>query len=230
MTLAKIPLVYAKIAAVQAALAKTGISKSRRNQQQGYNFRGIDEVYDALAPLLAEHGLCILPRMISRAVVERQSQKGGALFNVTVEAEFDFVAAEDGSIHVVRTFGEAMDSADKATNKAMSASYKYAALMAFAIPTEGDNDADAVTHEVATGPSEMPDAEWAKLANLIKATNSQPGDMTKFYGVDNLRHLNIDQYAEAVGHLNTKLAKMAKEETGRKAANLAEELDDAIQY
>jgi hypothetical protein len=41
-----------------------------------------------------------------------------------------------------------MDSGDKATNKAMSAAYKYAAMQAFCIPTEGDNDADAQTHEV----------------------------------------------------------------------------------
>jgi hypothetical protein len=139
--------VYQAINAVQAELSKDGITKSRRNQQQGYNFRGIDDVYNALSPLLAKHGLCILPRVLSRECQERTTQKGGVLFYVTVEAEFDFVCAEDGSSHVVRTFGEAMDSADKATNKAMSAAYKYAAFQAFAIPTESDNDADAHTHE-----------------------------------------------------------------------------------
>jgi hypothetical protein len=143
------PMVYAAIAAVTAAMSKDGIGKDRRNQQQGYNFRGIDEVYNALSPMLAAHKLCILPRMISREQTERQSAKGGALFYTTVEAEFDFVSAEDGSIHVVRTFGEAMDSADKSTNKAMSAAYKYAAMQTFCIPTEGDNDADATTHDVA---------------------------------------------------------------------------------
>lgn len=143
------PKVYKAINAVQGELAKTGIAKDRKNQQgNGYMFRGIDDVYNALSPLLAKHGLCIMPRILKREIVERQSQKGGALFYVTVEAEFDFVAAEDGSVHVVRTFGEAMDSGDKATNKAMSAAYKYAAFQAFAIPTEGDNDADAQTHEV----------------------------------------------------------------------------------
>jgi hypothetical protein len=80
-------------------------------------------------------------------VVERQTQKGGTLFYVTVEAEFDFVSAKDGSKVTVRTYGEAMDSADKATNKAMSAAYKYAAFQTFCIPTEGDNDADATSHE-----------------------------------------------------------------------------------
>jgi hypothetical protein len=64
------------------------------------------------------------------------------------------VAAEDGSRHTVITYGEAMDSGDKATNKAMSAAYKYACMQAFSIPTEGDNDADAQTHEVqAAGPN-----------------------------------------------------------------------------
>ena len=145
--------VYKAINAIQAELAKVGISKDRKNQQgSGYMFRGIDDVYNAISPLMAKHGLCILPRMLSRQCEERQSKNGGALFYVTVEAEFDFVAAEDGSKHTCRTFGEAMDSGDKATNKAMSAAYKYAAFQAFAIPTEGDNDADAVTHAVTPKP------------------------------------------------------------------------------
>lgn len=140
--------VYKAIAAVQAQMAKEGISKGRKNVQQGYSFRGIDDLYNALAPVLSANGLVILPRMLARESVERATAKGGVLFYVTVEAEFDFVAAEDASKHTVKTFGEAMDSADKATNKAMSAAYKYAAMQAFCIPTEGDNDADSTTHEV----------------------------------------------------------------------------------
>lgn len=142
--------VYQAIAAVQAELAKTGIAKSRKNKQgEGYMFRGIDDVYAALAPLLAAHKLCVIPRVMQRDIAERQSMKGNPLFYVTVHAEFDFVSAEDGSKHTAATFGEAMDSGDKATNKAMSAAYKYAAFMTFAIPTEGDNDADATTPDVA---------------------------------------------------------------------------------
>ena len=142
--------VYKAINAVQAELAKSGITKDRTNTQgSGYKFRGIDDVYNTIAPMLSKHGLCILPRVLSRQCEERQSKSGGALFYVTVEVEFDFVAAEDGSKHTVKTFGEAMDSGDKATNKAMSAAYKYAAFQAFSIPTEGDNDADGITHDVA---------------------------------------------------------------------------------
>jgi hypothetical protein len=48
------PKVYEAIAKVQAELARTGISKDRTNSQPGanYKFRGIDDVYNVLAPLL----------------------------------------------------------------------------------------------------------------------------------------------------------------------------------
>jgi len=142
--------VYQAINAVQAELCKIGIAKSSTNTQgAGYKFRGIDAVYNVLSSIMAQNSLVIVPRMLRRTCEERTSKSGGALFYVTVEAEFDLVSAEDGSKHTARTFGEAMDSGDKATNKAMSAAYKYMAFQTFAIPTEGDNDADAHTHEVA---------------------------------------------------------------------------------
>jgi hypothetical protein len=145
--------VYVAIAAVTADIGKEGIGKDRSNVEQRYKFRGIDDVYNALSPIIARHNLCILPRVLNREVTERRTKSGTPLFSVTVEVEFDFVSAEDGSKHTVKTYGEAMDTADKATNKAMSAAYKYAAMQAFCIPTEGDNDADSTTHELA--PSEV---------------------------------------------------------------------------
>jgi hypothetical protein len=158
--------VYKAINAVQAELATIGIVKDKRNSQgAGYNFRGIDDVYNAIAPLLAKHGLCILPRVLTRECVERQSKNGGALFYITVEAEFDFVSSEDGTKHTVKTFGEAMDSGDKATNKAMSAAYKYACFQAFSIPTESREDADYQTHEVKPT---LTNARFAQAVERIK--------------------------------------------------------------
>ncbi len=140
--------VYKAICAIQTELAKTGISKSRSNQQQGFKYRGIDDVYNELSALLAENQLCILPRITNKEVTERVNSKGTALFYSTVTAEFDLVSAKDGSKHTVCSYGEAMDSGDKSIGKAMSYAYKAMAFMLFAIPTEGDNDPDAKTHEV----------------------------------------------------------------------------------
>jgi len=135
--------VYEKIAIVQRELATEGIAKNKTNQQgTGYKFRGIDDIYNAASLLMAGVGLCMMPRILSRTVTERASKSGGTMFVVVVEAEYDFVAVEDGSKHTIKTFGEAMDSGDKATNKAMSAAHKYAFIQAFSIPVEGDNDTE----------------------------------------------------------------------------------------
>lgn len=140
--------VYNAISKVQGELAKYGISKDQTNKMQGFKYRGIDDVYNSLAPILSENKLCILPRMVSKECVERQSIKGGALQYTTITVEFDIVSAVDGSKHTVSSYGEAMDSGDKSIGKAMSYAYKAMAFMTFSIPTEGDNDPDAQSHEV----------------------------------------------------------------------------------
>jgi hypothetical protein len=190
--------IYARIAAVSAEIAKEGISKSRSNAQQGYKFRGIDDVFNALAPVLSKHQLVIIPRILSRECTERQTQKGGVLFSVVVEAEFDFVSALDGSKHTARTYGEAMDSADKATNKAMSAAYKYAAFQTFCIPTEGDNDADATTPEaIKPAPVRITDDQRTVLQDIVTEKGWKTPDVVgllKQHGFNRSTEITLDKF------------------------------------
>lgn len=141
--------VYKAIHGVLTDLSKIGIGKDKKNQQQGFQYRGVDDVMNVVSSLLAKHGLLILPRVTKRECIERQSAKGNALFYTILEVEYDFVAAVDGTKHVVGPFvGEAMDSGDKSSNKAMSIAYKYACFEAFCIPVEAENDPDATVHDV----------------------------------------------------------------------------------
>lgn len=117
------------------------IGKDRKNQQQGYSFRGIDDVYNALQPALVKHGVFIVPRVLKHTREERQTKSGGALIYCIIEVEHEFYAGDGSSIKAL-TIGEAMDSGDKASNKAMSAAMKYACLEVFAVPTQGDNDTE----------------------------------------------------------------------------------------
>ncbi len=214
--------VYQCIAAVAAEIAHEGISKNRKNQQQGYNFRGIDDVYNALAPVIAKHGLVILPRCLERQVTERPNKSGGVIFSVTVDAEFDFVSSHDGSKHTVKTYGEAMDSADKATNKAMSAAYKYAAFQTFCIPTEGDNDADATTHQVGSGdakaaarapakagPELLTKDEIANITALAQEVGADIKPILTFYKVGSLAFIPRARYEQIVRSLEKKRTEAA---------------------
>lgn len=145
--------VYKAISAVMAEMSKTGIGKDRRNQQQNFAYRGVDDIMNALASVLVEKGLLVFPRVTKYSCTERLSGAGKPLFYTVLEVEYDFVGVEDGSTHTAGPFiGEAMDSGDKSANKAMSVAYKYACIQTFCIPTEGDNDPDSTAHDVQPKP------------------------------------------------------------------------------
>ncbi len=170
--------VFEAINAIQAELAKKGIAKDRQagTGNYGYKFRGIDDVYNSLSPLLAKHGLIVMPRYSDRIVTEKAG-KNGILFYVSIKGEFDFISSKDGSKITAITYGEAMDSGDKATNKAMSIAYKYACFQVFAIPTEGDNDPDAHIHQNVQNVQPVLDDE--RFKNACDAVQSGKFDKVK---------------------------------------------------
>lgn len=143
--------VHKAIVEVTKSLSTVGIGKDSRNQEQKFNYRGIDDVLNALSPLYAKNHLLITPNVLERTVIEGKTKSGGTLWKITVKVEYRVWSAEDGSSLVCTTYGEAMDSADKATNKAMSAAYKYLAIQLFAIPVEGTPDADSEHLEMRAG-------------------------------------------------------------------------------
>jgi hypothetical protein len=147
------PEVYRAINAVTAAFSADGIAKSRTNPIELYQYRSIDDVLNRLAPLVAEHRLCILPRVLERITTDRPSPTAPMRVNVLMRVAFDLVSAEDASVHTVEAFGEALDEGDKGTAKAMSAAYKSAMLQAFCIPVTGTADADSKSCKLATRPA-----------------------------------------------------------------------------
>lgn len=153
------PRVYAAIASVTAQLARDGIPKSRRNDTDNYAFRSIDDVLNRLAPILARHRLCILPRVLERTCEERQGENDTMLMSVCLRIAFDIVSARDGSMHTIEGFGEALDTGDKATAKAMSAAYKHLVLQAFCIPVRGVEDPDATSLRLSSGNDQQDPAQ-----------------------------------------------------------------------
>lgn len=129
--------------AVCAMLAETeAIGKNRKNVQQGYVFRGIDDVYNTVHRLLAKHKVFSVSRIIGMDREERTTPKGAVLIYTRLQMEYTFFA-DDGSSITTQVVGEGMDSGDKSSNKAMSIAYKYALFQLLCIPTEAiDPDAE----------------------------------------------------------------------------------------
>ena len=118
------------------------ISKEKRNQQQGFLYRGIDDVMNAFHPLLSKYKVFCVPEVISREREERTTNRGGTLIYSILTIRYTFYAEDGTSISAV-VVGEGMDSADKASNKAMAVGMKYAMFQVFCIPTEDMTDPDA---------------------------------------------------------------------------------------
>ena len=142
------PLIYKKIIEVMADI--NAIGKDRRNQQQGFQFRGIDDVMNELHGSLSKCGVFVLPNVLEETRTTGKTARGGDMFYTRLKINFGFYA-EDGSHVDAVVIGEAMDTGDKASNKALSIGLKYAMLQVFCIPTEDEKDPDAVSPQPAAG-------------------------------------------------------------------------------
>lgn len=129
------------------AMADIGaVSKGQTNQQQHFRYRGIDDAMNALYPVLAKHGLFITPEVLEQRREERTTKNGGNLIYSILKVKYTMYARDGSSVSAI-VIGEGMDSADKSSNKAISAAMKYAIFQMFCIPTEDmrDNDPDKET-------------------------------------------------------------------------------------
>lgn len=138
--------IYGLMAIVMQELEAIG--KDKKNEAQGFKYRGIDDIYNALHPILARNQIFMTAEVVSKTREERTNAKGTVLAFTCLRMRYRFFAP-DGSHVVTEAEGEGMDSGDKSSNKAMAVAHKYALLQAFCIPTQDLDDPDAHVHEVA---------------------------------------------------------------------------------
>lgn len=148
------------------------IGKDMTNQAQGFKFRGIDQVYNALNDIFQTHGVFICPEVTDHQYVEKTTKSGSLSMHHFLRVKYHFTA-EDGSAVMMETIGEAADTGDKGLNKCMSIALKYALFECFLIPTQEDKDPDAHTTEFSrrAKKGEYPlDAEQKRILEEKKAT------------------------------------------------------------
>ena len=129
------------------------VAKADKNQSQGFRFRGIDAVVNAVSPALRKHGVIVYPTVIETAYdTVSIGSKGTQMGHCRGTICYTFVA-QDGSHVTATVVAESMDSGDKATAKMMSVAYRTALLQTLCLPTD-DIDPDAETYERSAQPTE----------------------------------------------------------------------------
>lgn len=127
------------------------VGKDSKNTTQGFMFRGIDAVMNAINPALIKNKVFVVPTILNQEREERQNSKGTTLIYSICTVKYTFFAEDGTSVDAI-VIGEGMDTGDKATNKAMSIAFKYACFQVFCIPTEEMKDPDEECHEVKMKP------------------------------------------------------------------------------
>lgn len=204
----QIPMIFS---AINKVMSEVGfIGKDSKNQSQGFKYRGIDAVMNALNPALIRNGVFAVPTVLEQTREERVNGKGTTLIYSMLKVRYRFYA-EDGSFVEATVIGEGMDSGDKASNKAMSIAFKYACFQVFCIPTEElMDDPDKECHEVAP----KVDEETVKVIKEVRVQmKALKWDETKVFSGRTLEQLNKTELAQAIGTIQAKYTEMINKES-----------------
>lgn len=138
-----VPHILEAMNAMQKEVSEQGLSKdssaTNNSGKEIYKYRGIDDVYNLISPLLARHGITLGVNCISKETTSAVV-KGSIMYSTTVKVEYSFISKADGSKHTVTMFGDANDYGDKSSAKALSMAFKYACFQVLCIPVCDDPD------------------------------------------------------------------------------------------
>lgn len=189
--MSEIPMIYSSLTAAAASINAVG--KNAQNTQQGWKFRSIDDVYNALNPALIAAGLTIIPEVQEKDIT---TDANGKATTARLVMRYT-VYAQDGSSVICSTIGEGKDYGDKACSKAMAIAYKYMAFQLFCIPTEEmrrDDPDFYVPDEQEKVKAEKPKAN---LAQRAEAASNVVVSKTEKVGID--RKAELDKLAKEIG-------------------------------
>ena len=135
---------YQKLLKITEEVGK--IEKTGKNSMQGYSFIEQAQVVAELRPQLAKWGVFIIPETVSRSIERFENKKGTITVHANVVSRYTVVNADKPDERFVSEWdgGEALDTSDKATNKATTASHKYYLMKLFNISDKDDADAETI--------------------------------------------------------------------------------------
>ena len=209
----KLPIAQALSEVMKAVGA---IAKKDKNTAQGFNFRGIDSVVNAVSPALQKFGVVVVP---SVEEYDYQTVEIGrnrtAMGHVRVKVTYTFIGVNGDAIKAT-VVGEAMDSGDKATAKAMSVAFRTALLQSLSLPTD-EVDPDAHSYERSSAEDVL-----APEAVIVKINQSTTIESLSEVG----QYITANKDAYPVGLLDQFRAKFKEQQSKLTPTKLEEEIED----
>jgi len=173
---------------VEARRMIGAIGKNARNSEQNYNYRGVDDVVNAAAPVFNRLGILgPMPIASSAGYRDVRTSRDKPAREVTVQVTYRFTGLPLGDHLDIVVPGESMDMGDKGTPKAMSVALRIALLQALLIPTEDLHpDPDSQSYErgdTASGAADRQSRESSR-DELLETVTTLATELRETLGVN----------------------------------------------
>jgi len=129
---------WARVMADVQTIAKRDKREAGDGAGKGYLFRGVDTVINAVGPALRRHGVLVLPEeIVTIEYRETRTSKGTVMQECIVRVRWSVIGPSgDRLAGTIESAGQANDTGDKATAKAMSVAQRVLFLTSLHVPTD----------------------------------------------------------------------------------------------
>lgn len=197
--------IYEKLLNITNEIATVNKNLVVGEGKTSYKAVGEADVLKAVKELEFKHKVYSYP--YSRQIIESDILETEKTFNgniqkstrqfMRIETIYRFVNIEKPEEYIdIRTYGDGLDSGDKAPGKAMTYSDKYALLKAYKMITGDDPDQNISEEE--NWNTKVTDTEARVIYGLIKDQNRDLNKFLEYFKIKNTNELTKAQYVEAL--------------------------------
>lgn len=172
---------------------------------------GEKDILDTVKPLEEKYGIYSFP---FQREFEKMEYKDRIAVRCKVVYRFINVDNPTEMIDII-SYGDGIDTQDKAPGKAMTYADKYALMKAYKISTGEDPDQEA-SPEVMISEKQL-----AYLASLLEKSETLKTHIMKHFNVDDIANLTGEQAKVAIDKAKETIAKAMAKEEAKKAAEAA---------
>lgn len=175
----------------------------------GYRAVTHDQVTAIVRPHLVEHGIMVVPSLVSSNVVEGQTNSGKFKLRYEATYEIAFINEEEPSdCLIIRVEAHADDSGDKAPGKAVSYATKTALLKVLSLET-GESDESRMEESKKAEP--VTKEQVAEIQSLLEKYGKSTEDFVTYLqkvvskDIGSLQDMTINTYEWSRSFLESKI-------------------------
>lgn len=199
--------IYKKMLLISSEISRVAKNLNVGEGRNQYKAVGEGDVLAAVKPIEEKYGVYSYPvsrqivdsgEMVSQSTYNGQTKETRKLY-LRVETVYRFVNTDKPDEYIdITTYGDGVDTQDKAPGKAMTYSDKYALLKAYKIMTGDDPDQNASEPLSGVNHGKISPAKAKALTDMLTKAGVNIPALCEKFGVHAISDLNEEQHIRII--------------------------------